>query len=129
MTGESGVRKAEDIGGQELSFAEVKAIASGHPAVLTLAEADAELQRPATLRNHHADEQCLARRSVRELPQTIAELRTRLGATEADRATARSHADDPVTIGGQACPRDKLLWTLGVTLDTLPEEVKETRRF
>ena len=27
MTGESGQRRAEDIGGQELSFAEVKAIA------------------------------------------------------------------------------------------------------
>ena len=49
MTGESGVRQAEDIGGQELSYAEVKAIASGNPAVLTLAEADAELQRLFTL--------------------------------------------------------------------------------
>src|SRR5258708_9059260 len=31
MTGESCVRAAEDIGGQELSSAAVKAIASGHP--------------------------------------------------------------------------------------------------
>src|SRR5207237_8273621 len=38
MTGEAAVRRAEDIGGQELSYAEVKAIASGNPAVLTLAE-------------------------------------------------------------------------------------------
>src|ERR1700712_2642556 len=120
MSGESGVRKAEDIGGQELSYAEVKAIASGNPAVLTLAEADAELQRLSTLRKHHADEQYLARRSVRELPPTIADLRARLEATEADRATARAHAEDPVTIGGRACPRDKLLSTLGATLDTLP---------
>ena len=29
MTGENGLRRAEDIGGQELSYAEVKAIASG----------------------------------------------------------------------------------------------------
>ena len=50
MTGESAVRQAEDIGGQELSYAEVKAIASGNPAVLTLAEADAELQRLAVLK-------------------------------------------------------------------------------
>src|SRR5262249_6124854 len=35
MTGESAARRAEDIGGQELSYAEVKAIASGNPAVLT----------------------------------------------------------------------------------------------
>ena len=45
MSGDCAVRKAEDIGGQELSYAEVKAIASGNPAVLTLAETDAELQR------------------------------------------------------------------------------------
>ena len=34
MTGECGTQAAEDIGGQELSYAEVKAIASGNPAVL-----------------------------------------------------------------------------------------------
>ena len=45
MNGNCGIRRADDIGGQELSYAEVKAIASGNPAVLTLAEADAELQR------------------------------------------------------------------------------------
>src|SRR5712691_7424841 len=45
LTGDSTVRQAEDIGAQELSYAEVKAIASGNPAVLTLAEADAALYR------------------------------------------------------------------------------------
>jgi Helicase conserved C-terminal domain len=35
ITGDSAARQAEDIGGQELSYAEVKAIASGNPAVLT----------------------------------------------------------------------------------------------
>src|SRR6202040_1952418 len=57
MTGESAIRRAEDIGGQELSYAEVKAIASGNPAVLTLAEADAELQRLTVLRKAFMDEQ------------------------------------------------------------------------
>ncbi len=57
MTGDNAARRAEDIGGQELSYAEVKAIASGNPAVLTLAEADAELQRLAILKKNHADEQ------------------------------------------------------------------------
>jgi UDP-N-acetylmuramoylalanine--D-glutamate ligase len=42
---ENGLRRAEDIGGQELSYAEVKAIASGNPAVLTLAEADNDARR------------------------------------------------------------------------------------
>ena len=66
MSGDCAVRKAEDIGGQELSpIAEVKAIASGNPAVLTLAETDAELQRLAILRKNHADEQYLAGRNVK----------------------------------------------------------------
>ena len=42
MSGDNAARRAEDIGSQELSYAEVKAIASGNPAVLTLAEADAD---------------------------------------------------------------------------------------
>ena len=57
MTGDNALRRADDIGGQELSYAEVKAIASGNPAVLTLAEADAELQRLTLLKKNHLDEQ------------------------------------------------------------------------
>ena len=57
MTDDNTARRAEDIGGQELSYAEVKAIASGNPAVVTLAEADAELQRLAVLKKNHLDEQ------------------------------------------------------------------------
>ena len=33
ITGDNAARRAEDIGSQELSYAEVKAIASGNPAV------------------------------------------------------------------------------------------------
>ena len=84
MTGDNAARRAEDIGGQELSYAEVKAIASGNPAVLTLAEADAELQRLAILKKNHADEQYLARRSIRELPQTIGRLTKRVADLTAD---------------------------------------------
>ena len=129
MTGENGARKAEDVGGQELSYAEVKAIASGNPAVLTLAEADAELQRLATLWRHHGDEQYLARRNVRDLPEAISRLRTKLAGLEADGETSRSHADDPVIIDGSRCPGDQLLATLGARLDTLPVEVSRTSRF
>src|SRR5438067_394039 len=57
------------VGGHELSYAEVKAIASGNPAVLTLAEADAELQRLMIITKNHAGEQYLARRKLKELPE------------------------------------------------------------
>ena len=52
----------------------MKAIASGNPAVLTLAETDAELQRLAILRKNHHDEQYLARRNLRDLPDDIKRL-------------------------------------------------------
>ena len=90
ITGDNAARRAEDIGGQELSYAEVKAIASGNPAVLTLAEADAELQRLTLLKKNHLDEQYVARRSVRDLPATIASLSERLSKLTADEATANS---------------------------------------
>ena len=104
MTGECGVRRAEDIGGQELTYAEVKAIASGNPAVLTLAEADAELQRLAILRKNHADEQYLARRNLRDLPETIARQAKRVADLTADLATLAAHASDPLTIGERRLP-------------------------
>ena len=81
------------------------------------------------MRKHHADEQFLARRNVRDLPQTIASLKSRLQATEADRATAQAHANDPVLIHGSRIPADKIVSALGAVLDSLPSEVRETRRF
>src|SRR5271165_2302592 len=129
ITGQSAVRRAEDIGGQELSYAEVKAIASGNPAVLTLAEADAEIQKLAVLRKNHADEQYLARRNVRDLPATIDRLESRARGLAADMATAAAHAHGPVTIGNRACTREDAIDLLGHRLKSLPGKVHETRRF
>src|SRR5438128_7163684 len=99
ITGDNAARRADDIGSQELSYAEVKAIASGNPAVLTLAEADAELQRLTVLKRNHLDEQYVARRSVRDLPRLIADLSERWEKLRKDQATAAEHAADPITIG------------------------------
>ena len=128
MTGESGVRTAEDIGGQELSYAEVKAIASGNPAVLTLAEADAELQRLSVLKKNHADEQYVARRSLKELPATIDRLSQRLTDLKADLATVTAHANDRMTIGGKLCLRDEVMAVLTKQLNATPEKVREAKR-
>jgi N12 class adenine-specific DNA methylase len=129
MTGDSTVRQAEDIGGQELSYAEVKAIASGNPAVLTLAEADTELKRLAVLKRHHADEQYTARKSLKELPEKIARLERRIAALAQDRATAQAHAGDPLTVGGRPCARKEALEKLGERLKALPRAVTENRNF
>ena len=116
MSGDCAVRKAEDIGGQELSYAEVKAIASGNPAVLTLAEADAELQRLAILRKNHHDEQYLARRNLRDLPDEIKRLERRLEGMSADMATVAA---------SEGMPSQELV---GKRLGQMPEKVSETYR-
>jgi N12 class adenine-specific DNA methylase len=128
MTGESTARRAEDIGGQELSYAEVKAIASGNPSVLTLAEADAELQRLALLKKNHLDEQFVARRRVRDLPATIASLSERVSKLTKDQTTAVTHATDPIIIGRRAFDREDAAGALGSELETLPRHVHEIRR-
>jgi hypothetical protein len=125
MSGESGVRRAEDIGGQELSYAEVKAIASGNPAVLTLAEADAELQRLAVMKRNHLDEQFTARRRVRDLPEQIRQTTARLEGLTDDSATLKAHADDHITIGSR--PVADPIAVLGERLDNLPL-VAQTRK-
>jgi hypothetical protein len=128
MTGDNAIRRAEDIGGQELSYAEVKAIASGNPAVLTLAEADSELKRLTLLRKNHLDEQFVARRRVRDLPGTIADLSERLSNLTADEATASAHAEDPIIIGSRTYSREDALSILGRELDSLPRNVFQTSR-
>jgi hypothetical protein len=128
MTGETGLRRAEDIGGQEMSYAEVKAIASGNPAVLTLAEADAELQRLSILKKNHADEQFLARRSLRELPGTIQNLSQRVAGLTADMKTAAAHAGDLIIIGKRPTTRENVVTVLGEYLAAVPVKVIEQCR-
>ena len=128
ITGNNAARRAEDIGGQELSYAEVKAIASGNPAVLTLAEADAELQRLTLLKKNHLDEQYVARRSVRDLPGTIASLSGRMSNLMADQATTTTHANDLIKIGSRPCGREDVSAVLTGQLDSLPQFVRETTR-
>jgi N12 class adenine-specific DNA methylase len=129
MSGNTTVRRAEDIGGQELSYAEVKAIASGNPAVLTLAEADAELQRLAVLKKNYTDEQFLTRRKVRELPKTIERLTKRKENLKTDEATLDAHADDPISINGRATHSDDVQPVLGHRLQKLPARVSATTPF
>jgi hypothetical protein len=128
ITGDNAARQAEDIGAQELSYAEVKAIASGNPAVLTLAEADAELQRLTLLKKNHLDEQYVARRSVRDLPGTIAGMSDRIAKLTTDQQTVTDHTSDPITIGGRTPAREDISDVLGDKLDALPRNVRETSR-
>src|SRR5262249_26147513 len=79
-------------------------------------------------RKSHLDEQYVARRSVRDLPGTIASLAERLRKLTADQATATAHADDSTTIGGRTRSRDDALTLLAEKLNALPRNVMETHR-
>jgi hypothetical protein len=103
-------------------------IASGNPAVLTLAEADAELQRLALLKKNHMDEQYVARRSVQYLPETIAGLSERIAKLKADQLQIEEHADDPAVIAGRKCYRDDVLPALEGQLESLPILVTQPTR-
>jgi hypothetical protein len=104
--------------------------------VLTLAEADAELQRLNILKKNHADEQFLARRSLRTLPETIAGLSERLAGLTADQETLKAHGDlsseasakeeDRITIGGRAV--GDAVAALGARLEALPQHVMQPQR-
>jgi hypothetical protein len=96
-------------------------------AALTLAEADADLQRLLVLQKHHADEQFLARRKLRELPEDITRLARRRDGMTQDMTTATTHAHDPITIGSRTYSREDALEVLGARLHSLPALIPQTR--
>lgn len=56
MTAEAGVRTVEDISMSALTYAEIKAIASGNPLVMEKATVDADVQKLSLLRSQWEDE-------------------------------------------------------------------------
>ncbi len=55
ITGDATMRRAEDVDAAALTYAEVKAIASGNPLVIEKAHVDAEVMRLTRLKRQHAE--------------------------------------------------------------------------
>ena len=92
MQGDMSIRRIEDMDEQSLSYAEVKAIASGNPAVLTLAKMDMELQRLTQLARAHKNEQYRIRQSIRQVADTdLPFLHRRQARLQTDLATIEAH--------------------------------------
>jgi hypothetical protein len=66
-TGGATVRRAEDVDSAALTYAEVKAIASGNPLVIEKATIDAEVMRLTRLKKQHAESLYQMRYRVRRL--------------------------------------------------------------
>ena len=122
ITGDSTVRQAEDISEQALSYAEVKAIASGNPAVLTMAETEAALQRLAVLAKHHEDEQYVARVKVRDLPHLLAEHNQQLTRLQEDKRIVQAQGNivTPFMLNGQPTAEADALASMTIQLQQLP---------
>src|SRR5436190_12028837 len=75
MSGNVTVREAEDLEGGALSFAEIKAIASGNPLVMEKVRIDTEVRRLDMLRASHLNQQYEIGRMVSDLPKRIEQSR------------------------------------------------------
>jgi N12 class adenine-specific DNA methylase/adenine-specific DNA methylase len=78
MSGDMTIRRLEDLDSAALTYAEVKAIASGNPLVIEKAQVDAELIRLTRLRSAHAEEQYRIRRNLRHAHEDVETFTTRL---------------------------------------------------
>lgn len=71
MTGDATMRKAEDVDATTLSYAEVKAIASGNPMVIEKAQIDAEVIRLNRLQRQHQDSQYSIRLRIKQTEASL----------------------------------------------------------
>ena len=78
MSGDMTVRRLEDMDSAALTYAEVKAIASGNPLVIEKAQVDAELIRLTRLRHAHAEEQYRIRNNLRYAREDVEKSSERL---------------------------------------------------
>jgi predicted nucleic acid-binding Zn-ribbon protein len=94
MTGQSDLRRIEDVDGAALTYAEVKAIASGNPMVIEKARIDAEVARLSRLHCEHQETLYKLRSRVRHLTTDIPRLEGRLEAVSLDLATRQDTSGD-----------------------------------
>jgi N12 class adenine-specific DNA methylase len=98
MNGSVTVRQAEDLEGGALTYAEIKAIASGNPAVMEKVKVDTEIRKLDQLRASHINQQHNIRWQVKSLPEQIERARKYHAAVSADIVTRDAHAEEEFTM-------------------------------
>jgi N12 class adenine-specific DNA methylase len=94
MTGDATVRRAEDVDSAALTYAEVKAIASGNPLVIEKATIDAEVMRLTRLKKQHAESLYQMRYRIRRLHDNVAVLEREIANIREDLRTRTSTRGD-----------------------------------
>jgi hypothetical protein len=98
MSGDMTIRRLEDLDSAALTYAEVKAIASGNPLVIEKAQVDAELIRLTRLRSAHAEEQYRIRTNLRRSHEDAETFTGRLANLRQDIAARQDTSGDKFTI-------------------------------
>lgn len=103
MTGETTIRSMEDLDSTSLSYAEVKALATGNPAIKEKMEVDMEVSRLLTLQAQHRNQQFRLDEDVKvKIPNAITFAQSKINELEDDLHTLISHPEEPfsITFGG-----------------------------
>jgi len=103
MSGRVSVRTADDIEGGALTYAEIKAIASGNPAVMEKIKIDTEIRKLDQLGAVHLNQQHSIRWQLRNLLVKIEDVRETIEHLHADVATRDAHdgGEFTMTVGNQ----------------------------
>lgn len=101
---EAGVRTVEDVDSRAMTFAEIKAIATGNPLVMEKAQVDADVLRLSRLARTHLDRQFKLRQDLATLPERQHALEQVKAHAEADGKTLLDRRGDKfeIRIGNQA---------------------------
>jgi SNF2 family DNA or RNA helicase len=94
MSGDMTIRRLVDLDSAALTYAEVKAIASGNPLVIEKAQVDAELIRLTRLRSAHAEEQYRIRSNLRRSHEDAEMLTGRLANLRLDISVRQDTSGD-----------------------------------
>jgi N12 class adenine-specific DNA methylase len=95
MTGDTSVRVADDVNGSALTFAEIKAIASGNPAVMEKVKVDTEVRKLDGLRTAHRKRQFELTQKIVPTEELIKSNTAQLGHVQADIKTRNdNHSEE-----------------------------------
>jgi len=103
MSGQTSVRTAEDLDGGALTYAEIKAIASGNPAVMEKVKVDTEVRKLDQPRSAHLKQQHGIRLQIHALPAEIRQREERIERLPADieRRDAHTGEEFSMTVWGR----------------------------
>ncbi len=107
MTSKSPVRSAEDVDEQALSYAEIKALASGNPMIKEKMDLDIEVSKLKLLKSNHLSQKYALEDAISKgFPKQIAETQARIAGYGADIATVKENTHpngdgfSPLTLAG-----------------------------